>query len=112
MKESTENEFPFPEEPSYPSLNLGRLALINGPLLALAGLLFVAARHAEGYLGGFGGLLAVWGLLGLGACINLIAAATTTGSRMGYLLMTLLYGAVFYYFLYEFSHMGNLKPGG
>jgi hypothetical protein len=112
VEESTEPSLPFPEEPAYPSLNLGRLALINGPLLGLAALLFIAARHAEGYLGGFGQLLAVWGLMGLGTLLNLIIAATTTGSRAGFALMTVLYGAVFYFFFYEFSHMGNLKPGG
>jgi hypothetical protein len=31
---------------------------------------------------------------------------------MGYVIMTVLYGAVLYYFLYAFSHMGNPKPGG
>jgi hypothetical protein len=112
MEESTEPAFSFPEEPDYPSLNLGRLALINGPLLGVAVLLFMAARHAEGYLGGFGQLLAVWGLMGLGALLNLITAATTTGSRAGFALMAVLYGAVFYFLFYEFSHMGNLKPGG
>ncbi len=112
MKDSTEPEFPFPEEPDYPSLNLGRLALLNGPLLALAGLLFVGARHAEGYLGGLWEIIAVWGLIGLGALLNLIAAATTTGSRMGYVLMIILYLAAFYYFFYVFSHIGNLKIGG
>ncbi len=91
MKDFTEPEFPFPEEPVYPSLNLGRLALLNGPLLVLAGLLFVVARHAESYLGGFGGVLAVWGLMGLGALLNLVAAATTAGSLMGYVLMAALY---------------------
>lgn len=91
---------------------MGRLALLNGPLLGLVLLLFIAANQAEGYLGGFGEILAVWGLMGLGAFLNLIAAATTTGTRVGYVLMAVLYGAVFYYFLYAFSHMGNLKPGG
>ncbi len=86
--------------------------LLNGPLLALAWLLFIAARHAQSYLGGFGGLLAAWGLVGLGAFLNLIAAATTTGSRIGYVVMAILYWAGCYYFFYIFSHIGNLKIGG
>ena len=112
MKDSTEPEFPFPEEPDYPSLNLGRLVLLNGPVLALAGLLFVGARHAEGYLGGLWEILAVWGLIGLGALLNLIAAATTTGSRVGYVLMAVLYWVLFGYLFYVFSHIGNPKIGG
>jgi hypothetical protein len=112
MEEYTEPKFPYPAEPSYPSLNLGRLVLINGPLLTLVGLLFVAAGQAEGYLGGLEEILAAWGLMGLGFLANLIAVATTKGSRTGYAAMAFLYGAVFCYFFYIFSHMGNLKPGG
>ncbi len=112
MEDFTEPEPSYPVERSYPSSNLGRLALINAPLILLIGLLFVAAHQAKGYLGGLGQLLAVWGLTGLGTLVNSIKAGTTQNSRVGYLLMAFLHGVVFCFFTYVFSHMGNLKIGG
>ena len=99
-------------ERSYPNVNSGPFLLINGLLLGIVALLFVAASKEEGYLGGLLEMMAVMGLMGLGTLINLILAATTQGSRVGYLLMTALYGVVFFFFMSAFSHMGSLKPGG
>ncbi len=112
MKDFTESEPAYPVERSYPSSNIGRVALINAPLLGLIGLLFIAANQAEGRLGGLGQLMVIWGLTGLGTLLNLILASTTEGSRVGYLLMAGLCGAVFGFFTYVFSNMGNLKIGG
>ena len=84
MEDFTEPEPSYPVERSYPSSNLGQLVLINGPLLALIGLLFMAAANAEGYLGGLGQLMVIWGLLGLGAMLNLMLASKTNDSRVGY----------------------------
>nr|GFC89627.1 hypothetical protein [Tanacetum cinerariifolium] len=92
-------------ERSYPSSNLGRLMLLNGPLLALIGLLLIVAANAEGYLGGLGQIMAIWGLLGLGTLLNLRLASKTKDSRAGYLLMAGLYGAVFGFFTYAFGNM-------
>ena len=99
-------------ERSYPSSNSGQLLLMNGLLLGVVVLLFVAASQEEGYLGGLLEMLAVMGLMGLGTLLNLIMAATTQGSRVGYFIMTTLYGVVFFFFMSAFSHMGALKPGG
>ena len=63
-------------------------------------------------MGGFGEMLAIFGLMGLGALLNLKLSATTKGTRVGYLLMAAFYGAVFAVFVYELIHMGNPKPGG
>lgn len=112
MEDFTDPEPSYPVERSYPGSNLGHLALINGPLLALIGLLFMAAQQAEGYLGGLGQMMTVWGLTGLGALMNVGLSSSTQGSRVGYLFMAALYGAMFFFFSYVFSHMGNLKPGG
>ena len=90
----------------------GSLALLNGPLLGLVGVLLIAAKQADGYMGGFGEMLAIFGLMGLGALLNLKLSLTTKGNRAGYLLMASLYGAVFAFFIYDLSHMGNPKPGG
>jgi hypothetical protein len=112
MKSFTEPEPSYPTERSYPRSNLSRVALINAPLLGLIVLLFIAAGQSEGYLGGLGEMMAVWGLTGLGTLFNLSRTSTTEGSRTGYLLMAGLYGAVFGFFTYAFCNMGNLKPGG
>lgn len=112
MEDFTEPEPSYQVERSYPSSNLGQLALINGPLLALIGLLLSAAANAEGYLGGLGQLLAIWGLMGLGALLNLMLASKTKDSRVGYQLMAFLYGAVFCLFTFAFGSIGRLKPGG
>jgi len=112
MENFTEYRPSYPVERSYPSSNLGRVALINAPLLGLIALLFIAAGQSEGYLSGLEEMMAVWGLTGLGALLNFILASTTEGSRVGYLLMAGLYGAVFGLFTYIFGNMGNLKPGG
>jgi len=112
MEDFTAPEPSYPVVCSYPSSNLGHLALINGPLLGLVVLLLVAASQAEGYLGGLGEMLGIFGLMGVGTVLNLVLSGTTKGSRVGYLLMAALYGAVFSFFMYVFSHMGNLKPGG
>lgn len=112
MEDFTESEPSYPVERSYPSSNLGHLALINGPLLALIGLLLSAAANAQGYLGGLGQLMAIWGLLGLGTMLNLMLASKTKDSRVGYQLMAFLYGAVFCLFTFAFGSIGNLKPGG
>lgn len=112
MKEFTETESSYPVERSYPSSNLGHLLLVNGPLLGLVALLVLAASREEGYLGGLMQLMAVGLLMGLGALLNIALAGNTKGSRVGYLIMSFLYGGVFLFFAYVFSHMGNLKPGG
>jgi hypothetical protein len=112
MEEFTETEPSYLAERSYPSISLGTLVLVNGPLLGLVSLLLVAANHAEGYLGGLGQILAIWGLMGQGALLNLVLSGTAKGSRVGYLIMAALYGGVFAFFMWVFSHMGNLKPGG
>jgi hypothetical protein len=112
MEDFTEPEPSYLVERSYPSSNLGRVALINAPLLGLIGLLFMAANQAEGYLGGLGQMMAIWGLTGLGALLNLMLVSQTKGSRVGYQLMVFLYGIVFCLFTYVFTSMGNLKPGG
>jgi hypothetical protein len=106
MEDSTE------PERSYPSSKSGHLLLINGLLLGVVALLFVAASQEEGYLGGLLEMMAVMGLMGLGALLNVILSATTKGGRAGYLVMAALYGAVFFFFMSAFSHMGSLKPGG
>ncbi|MGI4760069.1 MAG: hypothetical protein ACRYF0_05150 [Janthinobacterium lividum] len=100
-----------PERPNSDS-TLGRFALVNGLLLGLVALLMLAAGREEGYLGGLGEVLAIFGLMGLGTLLNLVLAGTTKGSRVGYLLMAALYGAVFFYLGYAFAHMGKLNPGG
>ena len=110
MEEFTETEPSYPVERSYSSIS--PLVLLNAPLLGLVGLLLVAASQAEGYLGGMGQILAIWGLMVLGALLNLVLSGTTKGSRVGYLLMAALYGGDFAFFMWVFGHIGNLKPGG
>jgi hypothetical protein len=118
MEDFTESEPSYPvayshaTERSYPSSNLGHLALVNAPLLGFIALLMLASSRAEGYLGGLGELLGIFGLVGLGTLLNLVLSGTTKGSRVGYVLMAALYGSVFFFFAYVFSNMGNLKPGG
>lgn len=102
-----------PESPRpTPNSTIGRLLLINGPLLGLVILLWLAASKAEGYLSGLEEIIAIFGLVGLGALVNLVQAAATKGSRVGYLVMAALYGAAFYCFCYIFANVGKLNPGG
>lgn len=95
-----------------PNSTIGRLLLINGPLLGLVVLLWLAASKAEGYLSGLEELIAIFGLMGLGTLVHLVQAAVTKGSRVGYLFIAALYGVVFCCFCYVFAHMGKLNPGG
>ncbi len=95
-----------------PNSTIGRLLLINGPLLGLVALLWLVASKAEGYLSGLEEIIAIFGLMGLGTLVNLVLAAVTKESRAGYLFMAVLYGAVFCCFCYIFAHIGKLNPGG
>jgi hypothetical protein len=112
MEECTEPEPSYPVARAHQDSKRGHLLLINGPLLGLVVLLLIAASQAEGYLGGIGEMLVIMGLMGLGTLLNLIQSTTTKGNRVGYLIMTVLYGGVFSCFMHAFSHIGNLKPGG
>jgi hypothetical protein len=101
-------------EPAHPTSNSStrRFVIINGLLLGVVALLLLAASQEEGYLGGLGEIMVIFGLMLLGALVNLSQAINTKGSRVGFLLMATLYGAVFAYFCYEIAHMGKLNPGG
>jgi hypothetical protein len=57
-------------------------------------------------------MLAIWDPMGLGALLNLVLSSTAKSSRVDYLIVAALYGAAFSFFMWMFSHMGNLKPSG
>ena len=102
---------PEPERPTSTS-NTRRLLVINGIVLGLVALLMLAASQEGGFLGGLEELVAIFGLMLLGTLINLVQAVATKGSRLGYLLMAMLYGAVSLYFYYGPAFMGKPNPGG
>jgi len=82
----------------------------NGLLLGMVVILMLAASQEEGYLGGLEEIVAIFGLMGLGTLVNLVQTANAKGSRVGYLLMATLYGAVFASFCYAPAHMGKPLP--